>query len=329
MRAFVYDRYGPPDVLRLATLPVPHPKANEVLIRVHATTVSAADWRLRSLTVPRGLALPMRLMFGVFRPRKSILGTELSGVVEAVGSAVTAWQPGDAVVGFPGGDLGAHAEFVTMPADGKIVAKPANLSFDEAAALPFGACTAYDFLINKGQLQSAERVLINGASGATGTAFVQLAKHVGAHVTAVCSTGNVELVCSLGADHVIDYTTEDFTTDPMRFDMVIDTVGTAPWARSKQVLKPGGRMLLVAGQTSDMLFGALKARLSGKRLIGGVAAETPALLQSVVDLAAQGHLQPVIGRRYPFEQMREAHSYVDNGHKRGSVVVQVADPPSA
>ena len=274
--------------------------------------------------MPTGMGLIGRLVFGIHRPRKPVLGTDLSGVIEAVGADVTTLKPGDAVIGFPGADFGTHAEYITMPANGKIVAKPENLNFDEAAAIPFGATTAYDFLINKGKLRSGERVLINGASGSVGSSCVQIAKLFGAKVTGVCSGANVDLVRAIGADHVIDYNVEDFTKEDPQYDMVVDTVETAPWARTRHALAPNGRMLMIAGSTSDMIFGGLKARLNGKRFIAGVASEAVEILQKVVDLTADGHFHPVIDRCYDFSQMIAAHTHVDTGHKKGNVVVTVA-----
>ena len=323
MYAYTYTQYGSPDVLNHVELPTPSPKANEVLIRICATTVSSGDWRARSLTMPAGLGFIGRLVFGITQPRKPVLGTEFSGVIEAVGADVTMYHLGDAVIGFPGANFGAHAEYIVMPEKGKIVRKPDNLSFEEAAAIPFGATTAYDFLNNKGKLRAGERVLINGASGSVGSACVQMAKQMGAEVTGVCSTANVELVRSLGADHVIDYTVTDFTTPGAQYDMVIDTVGHAPWARSQHALVPRGRMLLIAGSTLDMFLGALKARLKGKRLIGGVASESVEVLRKVVQMAADGHFRPVIDRCFDFSQMIAAHVHVDTGHKKGNVVVML------
>jgi NADPH:quinone reductase-like Zn-dependent oxidoreductase len=329
MYAYTYSEYGSPDVLNYVELPTPTPKANEVLIRIVATTVSAGDWRARSLTMPAGLGLAGRLVFGITRPRKPVLGTDLSGVVEAIGADVTTFQPGDAVIGFPGAGFGAHAEFITMPADGKIVRKPENLTFEEAAAIPFGATTAYDFLINKGKLRTGERVLINGASGSVGSACVQLAKHFGAEVTGICSASNADLVRDIGADRVIDYNVEDFTKEGPQYDMVVDTVDTAPWDRARHALVPNGRMLLIAGSTSDMILGWLKARLRGKRLIGGVASESVDILRKVVDLAAAGDFHPVIDRSFDFSQMIAAHTHVDTGHKKGNVVVTVKSESKA
>ncbi|AXI46401.1 NAD(P)-dependent alcohol dehydrogenase [Sulfitobacter sp. SK012] len=329
MYAYTYTEYGGPGVLNFVELPTPTPKANEVLIRIVATTVSAGDWRARSLTMPAGLGLVGRLVFGITRPRKPVLGTDLSGVVEAIGADVTTFQPGDAVIGFPGAGFGAHAEYITMPADGKVVRKPETLNFEEAAAIPFGATTAYDFLINKGRLRAGERVLINGASGSVGSACVQLAKHFGAEVTGICSATNVDLVRNIGADHVIDYNTQDFTKEGPQYDMVVDTVDTAPWDRARHALVPNGRMLLIAGSTSDMILGWLKARLRGKRLIGGVASESVNILRKVVDLAAAGDFHPVIDRSFDFSQMIAAHTHVDTGHKKGNVVVTIKSQSNA
>lgn len=325
MFAYSYTQYGAPDVLTKVELPTPTPKTDEVLIKVIATTVSAGDWRARSQTMPRGLGLVGRLVFGLTGPRKPILGTELSGVVQAVGDTVTTFKPGDAVIGFPGASFGAHAEYIVMPAAGKLVLKPDTLSFEEGAAIPFGGTTAYDFLVNKARLKSGERVLINGASGSVGSACIQIAKHFGADVTGVCSGANAEMVSALGADRVIDYASQDFDKEDIQYDLVVDTVGTAPFSRANRALRPGGRMVLIAGKTSDMLFGGLKARLHGKRMVGGVAKESLAILQTVVDLAAEGQFKPVIDRCYPWGEMRAAHGHVDTGHKKGNVVVRV-DP---
>ena len=273
--------------------------------------------------MPAGLGLVGRLVFGITRPRKPVLGTELSGIIEGVGADVTTFRPGDAVIGFPGAGFGAHAEYITMPATGKIVLKPENLSFEEASAIPFGATTAYDFLINKGKLCAGERVLINGASGSVGSACVQLAKHLGAEVTGVCSVASADLVREIGADRVIDYNTQDFAKEGPVYDLVVDTIGTAPWVRSQNVLVPNGRMLMIAGSTSDMILGGLKARLRGKRLIGGVASEAVSILSKVVDLTAAGDFHPVIDRNFDFSQMMSAHAHVDTGHKKGDVVVTV------
>lgn len=321
MYAYIYSEYGQPDVLDYVELPTPTPKSNEVLVRVYATTVSAGDWRARSLTAPTGMGIIARLVFGITRPRKPILGTEFSGVIEAVGADVSNFQSGDAVIGFPGAGFGAHAEYINMPANGKIVKKPENIDFEDAAAIPFGATTAYNFVIKKGKLRAGERVLINGASGSVGSACVQIARHFGAEVTGVCSAANLDLVRNIGAEHVIDYAAHDFTDGGPQYDMVVDTVGSAQWARTRHALVPNGRMLMIAGNASDMIFGGLKARRDGKRLIGGVASESPEILRKVVQMTADGHFRPVIDRCFDFSQMIVAHAHVDTGHKKGNIVV--------
>lgn len=323
MFAYTYAQYGGPEVLTKATVPTPSPKPDEVLIRVHNTTVSAGDWRARTLIMPKGLALVGRLVFGITGPRKPVLGTEFSGVVEGLGAEVKNLRMGDAVIGFPGASFGAHAEFITMPADGKLVAKPDNVSFEAAAAIPFGGTTAYDFLVNKAKLQANETVLINGASGSVGSACVQIAKHLGANVTAVCSGKNGDMVRGLGADRVIDYKTQAIVENGVNYDVVVDTVGSLPWSQGKDAVRPGGKMVLIAGKTSDMLFGALRAKLAGKTMIGGVASESREILAAVVDLAAAGHFDPIIDRNYAFDELKAAHAHVDTGHKKGNVVVTV------
>lgn len=242
MKAIVYERYGPPEVLHLKEVEKPTPKNNEVLIKTYATTVTSGDWRVRSLSVPAGFGLLMRLVFGVSRPRQPILGSELAGIIESVGKDVSKFKVGDPVFAFSDAAMGCHAEYKCMAEDGAVAPKPSSLTFEEAAALSFGGTTALDFL-RRGKLKSGESVLVNGASGAVGTAAVQLAKHFGAIVTAVCSTANVGLVTSLGASHVIDYTQEDFSQNGKTYDLIVDTAGTAPFSRSKVSLKNGGRFL--------------------------------------------------------------------------------------
>ena len=320
MKAFVYTKYGPPDVLHLKEVAKPTPKDNEVLIKTHATTVTSGDWRVRSLDVPVGFGLISRLFFGVSRPRQPILGTELAGKIESVGKDVSKFKVGDQVFAFSGAGMGCHAEYKCMPEDGAVVLKPANLTYEEAAAISFGGTTALDFF-RRGKLQSGERVLINGASGGVGTAAVQLAKHFGADVTGVCSTANVELVRSLGATHVIDYTKEDFTQNGETYDVVVDTVGTAPFSRSKDSLKEGGRLLLVLGGLPDMLQIPWVSMTSSNKIIAGPAAGRADDLRFLAKLAEAGEFKPVIDRRYPFERIAEAHSYVDTGRKKGNVVI--------
>lgn len=320
MKAIMYDRYGSPDVLRLTELPKPTPKNNEVLIKVRATTVTSGDWRVRSLTVPRGFGILSRLALGISGPRQKILGTELSGVVEATGTDVTRFKVGDEVFAFTGLRMGAYVEYKCMPEDGAVAPKPPNLGFDEAAALSFGGVTALDFF-RRGKLKAGEKVLVNGASGAVGSAAVQLARHRGADVTAVCSSANLELMRSLGANHVVDYTREDFARSGETYDLIVDTVGTAPFPRCKNALKEGGRLLVVLGRLSDTLRMPWVSMTGSKRVIAGSAIGRAEHLRELAELAASGQFKPLIDRRYTFSSMTEAHRYVDTGRKRGNVVV--------
>jgi NADPH:quinone reductase-like Zn-dependent oxidoreductase len=309
---------------------MPTPKDNEVLIRIHATTVSTGDWRARSLKMPAGFGVLGRLVFGVFGPRQPILGTELAGEIVAVGESVTKWRPGDQVFGFPGAAYGCHAEYRTMPQDGMIARRPANLSREEAAVLSFGGTTALSFLRDKGGIQPGDAVLIVGASGCVGSAAVQLARHFGASVTGVCSTSNRDLVLRLGAERAIDHILGDFAASAEQYDLILDTTGTAPYSRCGHMLKTGGRLLVVHGSLSQALGLKGPSRASGKKSIAGVAAFQPADLQLLADLASSGVFKPLIDRCYPLENVVEAHAYVDTGHKRGSVVLTVGhkDPDS-
>ncbi len=327
MKAIVYERYGSPDVLQLKEVEKPTPKSHEVLIKIHATTVTSGDWRVRSLTVPTGFGLIMRLVFGISRPRQPILGTELAGVVESVGKDVTTFQVGDAVFAFSDVSMGCHAEYKCMAESSPIALKPTNLTFGEAAALSFGGTTALDFL-RRGKLKTGEKVLINGASGSVGTAAVQLAQYFGADVTGVCSTANLALVRSLGASHVIDYTQENFTQNGETYDIIVDTVGTAPFSRSHASLNARGRLLLVLAGLPDMLQALWVSMTSRQTVIAGPAAVRVEDLRFLAELAEAGQFKPVIDRCYPFEQIAEAHRHVDTGRKKGNVVITLK-PDSA
>jgi NADPH:quinone reductase-like Zn-dependent oxidoreductase len=323
MRAAVYRRYGPPEVVELAEVEKPSPRAGEVLIRIRATTITSGDHRARSLDLPPGFGPMGRLIFGVLGPRQQILGSELSGDVEAVGKDVRSFRVGDPVVAFSGARMGCHAEYRCIPEDGAVVPKPVRLSYAEAASLPFGGTTALHFL-GKLRLARGARVLVNGASGAVGTAFVQLARHLGAEVTGVCSAANAELVKSLGAAHVIDYAREDFARHGNTYDVIVDTVGTAPYSRSKRSLAPHGRFLPVLASLPEMLRGPLVALGSDRKVIAGVSPGSRDDLRQLVALADAGAIAPIIDRSYPMERIVEAHRHVDSGRKRGSVVVTVA-----
>ena len=324
MKAILYQQYGPPDVLQMADIAKPIPKPNEILIKTYATTVTSGDWRVRSLTVPAGFGWMTRLVFGVSRPRQPILGSELAGVVESVGEAVSRFKVGDAVFAFSDARMGCYAEYKCMPQDGAVARKPPGLSYGEAAALSFGGTTALDFL-RRAKLQRGESVLINGASGAVGAAAVQLARHFGAHVTAVCGTANMAWVRALGASQVIDYTQEDFTQNGQTYHVIMDTVGTAPFSRCQASLRDGGRLLLVLAGLADMLHAPWASLSSGKKVIAGPVSVRAEDLPLLAELAATGAFKAVIDRRYRFEQMVEAHRYVDSGRKKGNVVVMLGD----
>ena len=324
MKAILYQQYGPPDVLQMADIAKPIPKPNEILIKTYATTVTSVDWRVRSLTVPAGFGWMTRLVFGVSRPRQPILGSELAGVVESVGAAVSRFKVGDAVFAFSDARMGCYAEYKCMPQDGAVACKPPGLSYGEAAALSFGGTTALDFL-RRAKLQRGESVLINGASGAVGAAAVQLARHFGAHVTAVCGTANMAWVRALGASQVIDYTQEDFTQNGQTYHVIMDTVGTAPFSRCQASLRDGWRLLLVLAGLADMLHAPWASLTSGKKVIAGPVSVRAEDLPLLAELAATGAFKAVIDRRYRFEQMVEAHRYVDSGRKKGNVVVMLGD----
>ncbi len=317
MKVWVCRNYGGPEVLKMEERPRPLPAAGEVLVRLRATTVSSADVRMRSLQVPHGFRTLGRLMLGIRRLRQPVLGSEFAGVVEAVGSGVTRYQPGDAVVGFADMGLRCHAEYRVMREDGLMVPHPVPLGVGGAAALFFGGTTALHFLRRAG-LRAGESILVAGASGAVGSAMVQLAVHQRATVSGTASTRNLELPAKLGAMHVIDYTAQDFTSLPERYDVIADTVGCSSFGRCLPVLKEGGRYLAVAAD----LWGTLPHRAGTKRSIGGMASARLEDLQTLAALASAGLYQPVIDRVFSFADLPEAHALVDSGHKRGSVVVE-------
>lgn len=323
MKAAIYRTYGPPSVVRVEDVPTPQPKDHEVLIRISASTVSSADWRVRSLELPRGFGLFARPVFGLFGPRQPILGTELAGTIEAVGRAVTRFQAGEAVFAFPGSALGCHAEYRTMPEDGRIARMPAGLTFDEAAALSFGGTTALYYLRDMAQVRAGDEVLIVGASGAVGSAAVQLARHFGARVTGVTSTANLECVTALGAERVLDYTKDAFRLGTATWDIIVDTVGATDFVACAPVLKDGGRLALVAATLPQVLGSIRRRRPDGKRVLTGAVKERVEDLLVLQVLAAEGHFKPLIDRRYPLNEIAAAHAYVDTGRKRGSVVITV------
>ncbi|TMI13453.1 NAD(P)-dependent alcohol dehydrogenase [Candidatus Bathyarchaeota archaeon] len=322
MKAMVCTRYGPPDVLQLRELEKPTPKDNEVLVRVHAATVTKGDCELRSLNLPLTWQLFVRVGFGFRAPRKKILGQELAGEIESVGRDVKLFKKGDQVFAFTGLHLGAYAEYNCLPEKGLIAMKPVNMSFEEAAAVPVGGLHALNCL-RKGNVQSVQKVLIIGAGGTVGTLAVQLAKSFGAEVTCVDSTGKLEMLGSIGADHVIDYTKVDFTKSGERYDVIFDVVGKSSFSGCIRSLKEKGFYLLGNPGLSQQVRGLWTSMMTSKKVVGGTVSYKTEDLIFLRELIEAGKIRSVIDRRYPLEQIAEAHRYVDTGQKTGNVVITV------
>ena len=321
MKAVVCREYGPPEVLSIVDIDDPTPKDDEVLVQARATTVTAGDCRVRSLTMPAGMGFIARLALGFTKPRQPILGSELSGVVTAVGMNVRKFKVGDEVFVFTGIKLGCHAEFKCVSESGGVSMKPASLSFEEAASMATGGTTALAFL-KKANLKIGDRVAIVGASGSVGSAAVQLAKHFGAHVTGVSSAANLAMVKAMGADEVVDYAEEDFTRMGQRYDVILDAVGAGTMARYLSALNADGRLLLVSSGMSDALRAPWVSLTSKKKVVAGPAAWNPKDLEFLAELASTGEFKPIVDRLFKLDQIHEAHRYVDSGRKRGNVVIQ-------
>ncbi len=324
MKAAVFSRYGPPEVVQIREVEKPAPKDNEVLVRVQATTVCAADWRMRKAD-----PVLVRFLNGLRRPKKiPILGMEFAGRVETVGRGITRFSEGDAVFGSTGFHFGAHAEYVCVPEDASLELKPSNMTFEEAAAVLFGGVSALHFL-RKAKVQAGQKVLIYGASGSVGVFAVQLAKHFGAHVTAVCSTANLDLVKSLGADDAVDYTREDFSRAGRVYDIVFDTVGKSGFSRTLKSLKRGGSYVRAGGSgrlapmVGAIFAGMLISITGAAKVISGVARGAAGDAFFLKGLIEAGKLRTVIDRRYALNEIAEAHRYAEAGHKKGHVVIVV------
>lgn len=327
MKAITYHRYGAPDALELEDVPKPTAGDDQVLIKVHATTVGTWDCECRSFSFPLWFWLPLRLVMGVRTPRWPVLGQELAGEVEAVGTNVTQFQPGDQVFAAVGLGFGAHAEYKCLPSNGPIAIKPANMSYEEAAGIPTGGDNALHFL-RKADIQEGQRVLVNGAGGNIGVVAVQLAKHFGAEVTAVDRADKLDMLSAIGADHVIDYMKEDFTEAGRTYDVIFDLVFKSSYSRCLRSVAPNGCYLLANPKLSSMLRALWTSMTSGKRVMFAFAGSKPENLVALRDLVEAGAIRAVIDKRYPLERAAEAHAYVDTGARKGTVVLTVGQAAS-
>ena len=319
MKAVIYERYGSPDVLRLTEIAQPVPGPGQVRVQIRAAGVNAADWHLL-----RADPFMARMATGLFKPKRPVLGADIAGVVESVGEGATRFKPGDAVYGdLSGCGFGGFAEYAAVP-ESVLSPKPSNLAFSESAAVPMAAVTALQALRDKGGVGPGKHVLINGASGGVGTFALQIAKVLGAEVTAVCSTSKLEQARALGADHVVDYTREDFTRTGQTYDVIIAANGNRSLGDYKRALAPGGVYVMVGGSTSQIMqaviFGSLRSG-GGKKLTNLMAKPNAADLAVITSWIEAGHVKPIMDRTYPFEQTADAIRYVEEGHARGKVVV--------
>lgn len=326
MKAIVFTRYGSPDGLHLREVETPVPKDNQIRVRIHATTVTAGDCEVRSLKFPLWLQVFLRLIIGPVQPKRNmILGTELAGEIESVGKAITQFKPGDQVFGSAGLYFGTNAQFKCLPEKESVTIKPANMSYEEAATVPFGGRDALHFL-RKANIQPGQKVLINGAGGSIGTYAVQLAKHFGAEVTGVDSGDKLDMLRSIGADHVIDYTREDFTQNGVIYDVVLDAVGKSPFPQTLNSISAKGYYLLANPKTSQLFRAPWFSRKSGKNIIVQASNGTVDDLKFLKELIEAEKLKAVIDKVYPLEQLADAHRYVDTGRKKGNVVITVSHP---
>ena len=317
MKAAVYTQYGQPEVLQVKQVEKPAPNKNEILLRIKATAVNSGDWRLRKAD-----PFAVRFIFGLLKPKINILGSVFSGEVESVGEDVKHFKVGDFVFGHTDMSFGAYSEYKCLPENSSIALKPANVSHKEAAVIPFGGVTALHF-IKKAAIKPGQKVLVVGASGAVGSAAVQLAKSYGANVTGVCSTSNIDLVKSIGADKVIDYTKEDFTESGETYDVIFDAVKAISVSRSLKSLNKNGIMILSAAGMPEMIQGVWISMTSNRKVVTGVISHTAADIIFLKELVEAGKFKPVIDRTYSLEQIAEAHVYVEKGHKKGNVAIEV------
>ena len=330
MKAIVYEKYGPPEVLQLKEVEKLAPKADEVLVRIHATSVNFGDIAARNFGntshreffMPLPLYLVGGLQLGFSKPKNTILGNEFAGEIEAVGKDVTSFKPGDQVFGYPGPQMRCYAEYRCLPEDGPLGLKPANMSYEEAAVVPYSALMAID-LLRKVDIQSGQQVLINGASGGIGSGTLQLAKHFGAEVTGVCGTPRVGFVESLGADRVIDYTKENFTQNGETYDLIVDVLGKSSFSQCKKSLKEAGKYIMTSFKMRDIVDMLRTSFGGGKKAKCVILVAKPEDLDFTKELVEAGELKAVIDRRFPLERTADAHRYVESGQKRGNVVITV------
>ncbi|MCH2042569.1 MAG: NAD(P)-dependent alcohol dehydrogenase [Saprospiraceae bacterium] len=325
MKAVLFKKYGSPELLELGQIPIPVPKDNDLLIKVHTTSVTSGEIKIRSFrNITPIFWLPFRLGLGIFRPRKaiSVLGFEFSGTINKIGKDVKNWKIGDQVLGFK--PFAANAEFLCIPSNGIVVKKPIDIGFVEAAAIPFGALNALHFL-RLGKLEKGQKILINGASGLVGTAAIQLAKHMGAKVTGTCSSKNINLIKSLGADHVIDYSKEQFWNKKQKYDLIFDLSGKLSITKAKKALKKEGKLLLAVFGLYDLLQNLWTKFFSRKKVHCSLAVDKQEDLEYIVELVKQGILKPTVDRIFPLEKTSEAHQYFESGQKQGNVIIKVSN----
>lgn len=331
MKAVVYTEYGSPDVLHVTDVDKPVPKANEILIKVHASSVNFGDLLARNMrdltpskfTMPAPLWLPTRFVFGFRKPKINILGAEFSGVVESIGNDVKQFKVGDQVFGYRGAKMGSNAEYLCVAEDSSVAVKPSNLSHEEAAGVPYGAIMAIPIL-KKANIQAGQNVLINGASGAIGSYAVQLAKHYGAEVTGVCSTSKVDYVKALGADHVIDYTKADFANNGKTYDVIFDVLGKSSFAHCKDSLNPNGIHLYGSFKMKQVFQMLWTSFVGNKKVICALSPEDRNDLVKIRELIEAGEIKSIVDQCYPMEQAAEAHRYIEAGHKKGHVIISIA-----
>lgn len=335
MKAVIYTEYGPPEVLKLQEIDMPTPKDDEILVKIHATSITFGDMLVRNLrkltpsnfTMPAPLWLPTRIAFGFWKPKTQILGAEFAGEIEAAGKSVTRFKVGDQVFGYRGQSMGAYAEYLCMPEDSLVTTKPTNMSYEEAVTIPYGAIMALP-LLKKANIQPGQKVLIIGASGSIGSQAVQLAKYFGAEVTGVCGTQRVEMVKALGADKVIDYTQEDFTQSSETYDLIFDILGKSDISKCKPILSKSGTYLLASFKMKHLLQMLWTSRFSSRKVICALSPEDIDDLNFVRDLAEAGDIKAVIDKCYPLDQAADAHRYVESGQKRGEVILSLSPQPA-